>query len=516
MIYHIIDNTEWLYPDRTDYETSSETFYVFCAKNGYASAQIHIYSAGSDVKITLSGFDAEIYEEIAVPVEQNVGFSAENRTKFYPSRLAPTRVYDCLKPCSGTAKTENGVCALYVAYNASLTGKAGKIYGSITLESGNEKAEIPVCVNVYDVTIPEESLKVIMGCSFNTAAPFHNVKAGTPEYEELRIKYLKMLRRMRQNMLYTDGVRLQKKPDGKYSFDFSELEKNVTEALDLGFKYFSMSGVGFRRSWKASTIRICMTDMDAMSPEAYEFLSQYIPALRNFLAEKGWLERFYLGVADEPNDENALEFKKLCGIIKSFAPDIKLMDALSYNDKLHGALDVWIPLNKSYQEHKTDFDTYREDGSEIWQYVCCGPRGDGYINRFIDYPLVDSRYQFWGNYKYDLKGYLHWAAVCYQPGQNPFEQSCPHHKNADAECTLPAGDTHLIYPGNGEPYMSMRLENHREGIEEYELLNYLGKRNRSKTDALCNQVFKEFNKVEHDMNKFRENKRRLLEALLPR
>lgn len=512
MKYHVVDSSEWLYPDRTDYETSTDSFNQFCAKNGMACGQIIVYGAGKTVSVKVNGFDAEVYEEIAIPVEENVGFGRWNRTKFFPSRLAPFHVYDCLKPCDGISETKDGICAFYVCVKAESLNGAGKFFGNIILESDGDKIEIPITVKVYDFTVPKESLKVVMGCYFETAAKFHNVTAGSAEYERLRLEYFKLLRRMRQNMIYIDGVKVIKKDNSKYDFDFSVLENRTKEALSLGFEYFAMAGVGFRRSWKASTIKICLTDMDAMSPEGQDFLAQYIPALRDFLKEKGWLERFVLGVADEPNEENAIEYKELCNTICRHAPEIKLMDALSYNDKLHGALDVWIPLNKSYQENKSKFDSYREDGSEIWQYVCCGPRGDGYMNRFMDYPLICSRYQFWGNYKYNLTGYLHWAALCYQPGQDPYIQSCPHHVNADSECTLPAGDTHLIYPGDGMPYMSMRLELHREGIEDYEILKYIGDRNKEKADELCNRSFKSFNKAVYDMNIFRESRRALYAA----
>ncbi len=512
MKYHVVDSSEWLYPDRTDYETSINYFNRFCAKNGKACAQIIVFDAGEEVSIRVNGFEAEIYEEIDIPVEENVGFNRDNRNKFFPSRLAPFRVYDALKPYDGAVKTKNGVCAFYVCINAEALGGAGYFKGSIVLESAGEKAEFDAFVKVYDFAIPEETLKVVMGFAFGTAAPFHNVASGSEEYDRIRIEYMKALRRMRQNMLYMGGMKVIDKGDGKYDFDFSALEKNTKEALDLGFEYFALNGVGFRRSWKAPTIMICLTGQDALSPEGRNFLSQYIPALRNFLSEKGWLDRFFLGVADEPNDANALEFKELANLIRSYAPEIKLYDALSYNDKVHGALDIWIPLNKSYQENKAKLDSYRENGSEIWQYVCCGPRADGFMNRFTDYPLICSRYQFWGNYKYDLSGYLHWAAVFYQPGQDPWVQSCPHHVNADSECTLPAGDTHLLYPGDGHPYISMRLEQHREGLEDYEILKYIGDRNKALADGLCERSFKSFNKVEFDMNKFRESLRALYRA----
>lgn len=504
MKYHVIDMNEWVYPDRVDYETSSDFFYQFCAKNGKACGQILVFDAAESVSVRVEGMDAEIYEEIDVPVEENIRFDRRNRNKFFPSRLAPFRVYDALRPCTGVAKTKNGVCVFYVCVNAETLEGAGKHYGKLVLESGGEEKEVSMTVKVYDFSLPEESLKVVMGCYFDTAAPFHNVIRGSEEYERLRVEYLKTLRRMRQNMIYVDGAKIAKNGDGTYSFDFSDLEKRTKEALELGFKYFALTGIGFRRSWKASAIKLCLTDDDALSEEGKNFLACYIPALKNFLCGKGWLDIFCLGVADEPNRENADEYKALCDYIRSLAPELKLYDALSYSGRLDGALDIWIPLNRDYLEHKSLFDSYRAAGSEIWQYVCCGPRGDGFMNRFTDYPLICNRYQFWGNYKYDLKGYLHWAAVCYQPGQNPWLQSCPHHVNADSETVLPAGDTHLIYPGEGIPYMSMRSELHRAGIEDYEVLKSISEKNRDIADNLCNECFKAFDKVEFDMNKFRE------------
>ena len=52
-----------------------------------------------------------------------------------------------------------------------------------------------------------------------------------------------------------------------------------------------------------------------------------------------------------------------------------------------------------------------------------------------------------GNYKYNLTGYLHWAATVIS-GQNP--QKTVEHRNADAVTILPPGDTHITVPA-GQP-----------------------------------------------------------------
>ena len=172
-----------------------------------------------------------------------------------------------------------------------------------------------------------------------------------------------------------------------------------------------------------------------------------------------------------------------------------------------------MPLNSEYDKHRAEIESFRSNGAEIWHYVCCVPREYGYINRFMDYPLLSTRYLHWGNYKYDLTGYLHWAANHYQPGQDPFEQNCPEHRNTDNVCFLPAGDSHIIYPGTDGPWLSIRLEAQRESAEEYELLKKLATTNKPLADSICESVFRSFRDVEYDVGAFAAARRRLLAAL---
>jgi hypothetical protein len=329
----------------------------------------------------------------------------------------------------------------------------------------------------------------------------------------METKYLAMMRRMRQNMLYvhSTGVKVTELGDNRYEFDFTGFIEDVKKYEAAGFRYFNAPSVGWRKSWKESTI-LLHGKIPAMSYEGYCYLMQYLPALQKVLDDHGWTDRFVMGVADEPNDANCTEFRALCGLIHRITPRIKLCDAMSYGN-LHGALDVWVPLNAEYDKHRAELETLRQGGSEIWHYVCCGPRSRGYINRFMDYPLLSTRYLHWGNYKYDLTGFLHWAANAYQPGQDPFTLNCPEHHNTDAVCYLPAGDTHIIYPGKGEPWMSIRLEAERESIEDYELLKKLAETDKPLADEICETVFHSFKEVEYDVSRFTATKRRLLESL---
>lgn len=511
--------TEWTYPDRFEYRSGADRADIFGARSSYAEIQL-VFSGvpeGASISAKASGaiaaFDVEWYELVPVFVEANANLpeNDESRDEWIPSRAAPYWLYDCVKPLGAHLTPKDGGAALYAALKIPQDAVPGVYEGTYDITVAGETFAVPVMLTVYAARIPEaEHLKIINGYSRAAVQKFHNTEIGTPAFHALDEKYLRLLRRMRQNMLYVGGVR-QTGPDesGHYQFDFSALKQDVEFFRSLGYKYFNMSSVGGRRSWAESTILVA--GHPSMSYEAYCYLADYLPALQAFLDEQGWTDCFYMGVSDEPNDANATEFRALCGLIRKLAPRIRLIDALSYT-AVHGALDVWVPLNASYEEHRAEFESFRHGDDEIWHYVCCGPRDKKYINRFMDYPLLSTEYLFWGNYKYNLAGYLHWASNCYQPGQNPFLQNCPEHHNADAVCILPPGDTHILYPGDGEPWMSMQLEAQRRSAEEYELLRMLAEHDKARADEICAKGFRSFRDVEYDPNRFEAIRRELLAA----
>ena len=196
--------------------------------------------------------------------------------------------------------------------------------------------------------------------------------------------------------------------------------------------------------------------------------------------------------------------------IRKLFPEMKLYDATS-GAPIYGSLDVWVPRTDEYEKTPHVFDHYKEKGDKVWHYVCLFPREGGYINRFMDIPLLCTRYLFWGNHKYRLSGYLHWTVNDYQSDIDPFLESCPRHVNAGSESILPPGDDKLLYPGeNFKPYISMRFENHRESAEEYAMLAMIAEHDPALADEICDSVFHSFHSVEYDADKFEAARRRLI------
>ncbi|NLZ55106.1 MAG: DUF4091 domain-containing protein [Clostridiaceae bacterium] len=515
MDFIVINGTEWVYPDVKSYPSGDSSAKIFGARNSYCSFQVLFGEVAKNASVSvkpygeLRDFAIEYYELVPVYVEV-IRETPGGKSPYIPTRSEPFYVYDCAKPLGANLTPHDGTAALYLAVKIPKDAKPGHYVGGFEVTVDDEIIKLETSMRIYPASIPEEEyLQIINGYSIHNVVEYHGVERNLPELAELSEKYLKMLRRMRQNMLYVSGVNRTKDDDGHYLFDFSALEKSVEYYLSLGYKYFNMSGVGGRKSWKESTILVA--GMPAMSYEAYCYLADYLPALQTFLEEKGWIDIFYMGVADEPNDANATEFSALCGLVRKLAPKIRLIDALSYT-YAHGALDVWVPLNSEYEKHKDEFDSYRLIGDKIWFYICCEPREEDYINRFIDYPLLSTRYLFWGNYLHNLEGYLHWATNAYRTGQDPFKQNSPETPNADRILILPPGDTHIVYPGEGEPWMSMRLEAQRQSAEDYELLRMISLKDKEKADSICRMGFRAFNDVEYDPVEFEKIRTALLEA----
>lgn len=507
MRYTCVDPSEFLYPDITDYRSGTAEISVLVARGSYANAQILLWGVkDEEITVHCEGWNPDIYEMVAIPVEQNFNLNEENMAPHMPERVAPYDVYDCLKPTDGTVKVgENGVCAVYFSQKIEEDAAVGVTKASVVIGT----SEIPVTLEVSSAIVPGESLAMLQGYVRGNVVKHHRVAYGSAEFDALDTAYLKQLRRMRQNMLYCPWPSATALGNNKYDFSFDEMEAFMAKAISLGYTKFNF-GLGFRRHWEEPTILI--NGMDSMSFECYCYLAQMLPALVKFLKEHDWLDKLILGIADEPNEANAKDYRALCALVRKFAPELKLLDAMSFGP-VHGAIDIWIPLNSEYQQHRDEIETFRTYGDEIWYYDCCIPRGYDFINRFLDYPLLATRYHFWASYLYNLTGYLHWAANFWQPEQDPFVQSCPIHRNANQVNLLPPGDTHIMYPGTDGPWMSVRLENYRASAEEYELLQALAKKDRAKADAICASVCRAFNDVDYDPRHFRAAQHALIRAM---
>ncbi len=213
-----------------------------------------------------------------------------------------------------------------------------------------------------------------------------------------------------------------------------------------------------------------------------EAIHNWLKGWEGFVKEKNWKDfTWYIHSYDETEMQTARRdyFDYAIPVTHSYIqkhfPWVKLETANPYYERHKDLFDIWTPLTNQINEK--NIETYRKvqaGGQEVWAYVCCGP-GKPYANFFIDFPGVAPRILPWQFFQYKITGFLYYLVNHYQPTEN-WNMNAP--KWPDRPWNPLSYNTNsdgiLIYPGpDATPLASTRLENLRDGIEDFEALEIL-------------------------------------------
>jgi hypothetical protein len=520
MLYQVESFNKWLYPDDVVGDNPKRCAELIVPRNGYTSFQVLLNNCPIGDKISCSFSETEeifteFYREIDVKVSMNTGvhgFTADYETaKDYVTKKAPFRVYDALEPVSNCL-TKNTTEAIYVCFKIDKNAVSGEYSGSVFIEIGTEKIEIPVKIEIIDTVLPKESLYITNWYSIVNMAKSHSKELWSEEHWTLIEKYGKLMRRGRQNVFWITWETVKSNIDENrdYIFDFLKTKRLIEMYIGMGFTVIEGCPICGRDSWDGETFKVSAPDgrHEAMSAQGYKYIVQFLKAWKNFLTKNGWYSMLIQHVGDEPHGKCSAEYRILAGIVRKCLPGVPLIEAVETYE-LRGAVDIWVPKNDYYARNKDELEKMRALGDRIWFYTCCIP-GGFYMNRLLDMPLLRTRFLHWGNFKYNIEGFLHWGLNHWRNDQDPFEESCPLNGPTNH---LPAGDTHNVYPGKDEPWLSMRLEQMRAGAEDYELLSLLAKKDKRKADEIVDDCFFAFDKCNSDSENFDNTHKKLLKAL---
>ena len=402
----------------------------------------------------------------------------------------------------------------------------GDYSASVEISGDGETVSVPVNVKVHSFTLPDaRTLHVTNWFSPGNIAKAHGVELYSEAYWKWLEVWARVMADHRQDTILTQPIDLIRGHDdgkGNLTFDFSQFDRFVELFKKAGVSGIIEGGHLAERTggaWDAANFDgyypvITMPDgsirknpsTTVTSEEHKLFLSQFLPALQKHLEAKGWLDHYVQHLADEPIPANAESYKKAAGYIREYAPKLRIIDACMCS-QLAGAIDVWVPQPQHFGSDMKFFKTRQKAGDEVWIYTCLSPKGK-YMNRFIDYPLLDVRLLHWVNFKYDLPGYLHWGLNHWHG--DPFKDLEP---NWGGNTFLPPGDSHIVYPGKLGPLSSIRFEAMRDGIEDYELLKLLEKKNPKLAREICDSIVKSLTDYSLDPLEFREARAKLVNAL---
>jgi hypothetical protein len=224
--------------------------------------------------------------------------------------------------------------------------------------------------------------------------------------------------------------------------------------------------------WKEFTVKKSETG-EVVTLPGKEIIPSLVSAFEAHLRQKGWLNKTWFHVQDEPAVHNALSWIEFSGFIHQYGPDLTRMDAIETTYLLN---DIEIAVPK-LDHFATWFDLYskwQQKGNELWFYTVGIYQGSLFPNKTIDVPLMDCRIMHWLNYKYDATGYLHWGWN--QWNENPYKDAGMH-----------IGDGWHVYPSKDGVLNSLRWEEMRNGIQDYEYFWMLENKIKNLRDSLGSQ-----------------------------
>jgi hypothetical protein len=408
--------------------------------------------------------------------------------------------------------------ALWFTVDVPKNCKPGIYEIKVALQTGWPRLPDPVYADccsktfkleVLDAVIPEQKLKHTNWFHCDCLATYYNVPVFSEEHWKIIGNFMKSAAAHGINMILTPvftppldtnigcerptvqlvGVTRTK---GKYSFDFSKLDRWIGLAKKSGIKYFEISHLFTQ--WGAVCTpkiiakvdgkekRIFGWDVKAGSKEYVGFLDAFLPRIAAFLRKKGLQKRVYFHCSDEPYEAHLEQYKANKEIMVRHLKGFPIMDALSHVEYYEQGI-VTTPVPSEVVLEK-----FLAAGmKERWTYYCCGPT-TVFSNRFIHMP--SSRNRIFGAllYVYDIEGFLHWGFNFYYSGLSRYPID-PYRCN-DSGYFFPAGDAFMVYPGkDGVPEDSIRYEVFYEALQDQRVLEKLG----SLVDR--DAVLKELNKL---------------------
>lgn len=413
-----------------------------------------------------------------------------------PDMLLPMEGKDALMHLTNQAG------AIWVKVDVPENTPAGTYAITVKLHAASPKESVDVeATMLLEVTgrniLPQKTL-FTQWFYADCIADVHHVAVYSQAHWDLIEKYIVLARQLGINMLLTPiitppldtavgtqrpNVQLVKmeKQGSRYSFDFTLLKRWVTLCRNHGIEYFEMSHL-FSQWGLSATPNIWITEdgeekllfgwhVPAKSQEYRDFLTQFLPALIDWLKKEGIKDRCWFHISDEPHAEHIENYQYARDLIVPLIDGCTTMDALSDYDFYERGL-VQIPVTKNdriepFLAHKLP---------RQWVYYCCS-QNQLVGNRYLAQPSYRNRILGLQIYKFGCEGFLHWGFNFYNSRRSlknihPFLYT-------GGDQGFPSGDPFSVYPVEGGVVPSLRAVIFKEALGDIEvcrtLESYIGK-----------------------------------------
>lgn len=404
----------------------------------------------------------------------------------------------------------NSSAPFWFTVHAPANALPGEYHGTVDFVSPRGTLTVPVTVQVWDFQIPQKwSLRSEMW--FDDGVGFYRYYGGYPTLAEYSraVEFLDTYRVTSGLSWLRDSqlVQVTRELDGDYSFDFSKLDPWIERCLKRG-NWFNVN-LGCGAAWDAHFSGVFGRQtpiFDKRTGKTFDFpgaspisetdfidtklFSAFWRSYGRHIKEKGWIDRCYLENVDEPpygsasrdKPRNAL-LRKFSTAIRELVPGLPLMNygvnpSPKYHSWAESYIDIWGPALNSLTEIDDVLRAQTSKGKPFVSYICGGSvrvENKHVPDVYIANSAMDLRIMPWMIYRYSGTGVLYYAGNRWI-GDNDRERF-----PTEAEHRWPAREWRFgrssglgwfTYPAPRikAVFPSIRLENIRDGLEDYEYL----------------------------------------------
>ena len=347
----------------------------------------------------------------------------------------------------------------------------GNYTGAITISAdGIAPHKVPIELTVWDFALPETpSMRTHFGADsppLLSRAPQTSGYGDDADHRAAQTAYANLMAAHRLCSPIPHYLMPTVKPDG--SID----PQPTHEALQDWIDRFHITGFPVRFLGK-----------DGQGPlgdpsEDRDRNTRYLRSMYSYLKANRWDKMAYVYVLDEPSSREAYDdVRSRSRFVRQVVPGLKVLCTMGPQvqkspwGSLVGSVDIWVPLWPTFEE--TAVRRRLSAGDEIWSYTALCQGGDMTPCWELDFPLLNYRIPMWINWRLGATGLLYWSTTNWKHTQDVWTDPLTYHDQYNMEGSL-------MYPGIDAGVRgfisSMRLNEVREGLEDYEYLRILSQR----------------------------------------
>ncbi|MFJ7936071.1 glycoside hydrolase domain-containing protein [Sporosarcina sp. NPDC096371] len=462
---------------------------LLTVRNGQASAQLAITSEAAlqDVQVEVSDLQATFGDAVIPQAQVNV---------YYPS-FVPNEgtgggvIADPLVKADKIDIPAREVQPVWFNFMIPKDAKPGKYKAKISITAnGKESVTHDMTIEVADVTLPNPedfNFHLNLWMQPDAVAVAHDVEPWSNEHWDLLKPYIKDVASRGQkviNAVLADDPWQIRQSDGSYrsqtytpygnlvdwsydgeswSFDYEHFDKYVELSLQEGMgPYIHAFGmVMFGKDHLKYTDTRTGETVDEVvqlgGPLWKDAWSSFLPDFEQHLRDKGWFEHTLLAFDERPQATMKIAFDFLDEVAPVFKN--KLAVAADSNGLEPYSAEISFNYSATGIAAKDIIDKRRADGKITTFYTYYQPH---HPNTNTISPLIGSRTLPWISAQHNLDGYLRWTY-----------NSWPADVFNKPSFQYTQGDEYIVYPGENGPISSLRWEQFRNGVEDFELIKQL-------------------------------------------